>query len=77
MNSQQLNVFSLHYFRILPSFTESQRRFTELMLKLHVVLLKYHVPSLNIHQIYFAEEQVKPSRSVSLSQFYRSVSVKI
>ena len=38
--------------------------------------LKYHVFSLSIHVIYFTEEQAKSSRNVSLSQLYRSISVK-
>ena len=38
--------------------------------------LKYHVLSLSIHVIYFTEEQAKSSRNVSLSQLYRSISVK-
>ena len=41
------------------------------MLKLHVVSLKNHVFSLTIHEIYFTEENVKPSRNVSLTEVFR------
>ena len=72
-DSQQFNFF---FFSLLPNFTDNKRGFTELMLKLHVVSLKYYVFSLTIHEIYLTEEHVKPSRNVSLSELYQSVSVK-